>query len=179
MAFAQSIQVKRMIEGIAHDPPQTFWIMTINILADTSAVEWCKVFGSFGQKTHWTRVIPTEHHEDIQAKLLQAIDLTQAEWSEYQQSIVTYRDKMVSHHDLNAAISHFPHYDVAILAANFMFDQLREIADQDILGGIPCSLDRWSHSVAKNMSVIVNKAFKASAELGSNVPTSNIAVIGR
>jgi hypothetical protein len=51
-----------------------------------------------------------------------------------------------------------------------MFNQLRDAADPDELGGIPTSLDRRSGGVAENMSVIVRKAFQASASLGSNVP---------
>ena len=56
--------------------------------------------------------------------------------------------------------------------ANFMFNQLRDVADPDQLGGIPTSLDRWSNDVAEHMSVIVRKAFEASASLGSDVPGS-------
>jgi hypothetical protein len=171
MVFAQSVQVRRMIEGIALDPKQTFWIMTVNLLADAAALEWCKVLGSRDEDTHWTRVVPKERHEEIRANLLKAIGLKQAEWEEYWNSIVSYRDQMVAHHDLDAAVANYPHYDVAILAANFMFDQLRNIADPDSLGGIPTSLDRWSRTVSGNMSAIVRKAFEASALLGSNVPT--------
>ena len=31
MVFAQSVKVRRMIEKIALDPKQTFWIMTVNL----------------------------------------------------------------------------------------------------------------------------------------------------
>ncbi len=172
MVFAQSVQVRRMIEGIALEPKQTFWIMTVNMLADAAAVEWCKVFGSWDEDTHWTRVLPKELHNKIRADLLAVIGLTQAEWKEYRSSIVSYRDQMIAHHDLDATVGKYPHYDVAILAANFIFDQLRNIADPDALGGIPTSLDHWSGTVAGNMSAIVRKAFSASASLGSNVPTS-------
>jgi hypothetical protein len=171
MVFAQSIQVCRMIEGITRDPKQSFWIMTVNLLIDAAAVEWCKVFGSREQDTHWTRVVPKERHDEIRADLLKAIRLTQAEWEEYRNSIVSFRDQMVAHHDLDATVANYPRYDVAIVAANFMFDQLRNVTDPDSLGGIPTSLDRWSQTVAGNMSAIVKKAFEASATLGSNVPT--------
>lgn len=175
MVFAQSIQVRRMIEGIALSPKQTFWIMTVNLLADAAAVEWCKVFGSRDEDTHWTRVIPKERQDEIRVGMLKAIGFTQEEWEEYWNSIVSYRNQMVAHHDLDATVDKYPHYDVAILAANFMFDQLRNIAEPDSLGGIPTSLDRWSKTVAKNMSAIVKKAFEASALLGSNVPTNPAA----
>lgn len=175
MMFAQSIQIHRMIEEIALEPKQTFWIMTMNLLIDTAAIEWCKVFGSWDEDTHWTHAIPTERHDDIRAGLLKEIRLTQDKWEEYRSSIVSYRDQMVAHHDLDTTVTNYPRYDVAILAANFMFDQLRDIADTDSLGGIPVSLDRWSRTVAKNMHAIVKKAFQASATLGPNVPINRSA----
>lgn len=172
MVFSQAVHVRRMIEGIALDPKQTFWIMTVNLLADTAALEWCKVFGSWDEDTHWTQAVPKDKHDGIRADLLKAIGLTQAEWEKYRDDIVSYRDQMVAHHDLGATVANYPRYDVALVAASFMFDQLRNVADRDSLGGIPTSLDRWSQTVAGNMSAIVKKAFQASASLGSNVPTA-------
>lgn len=171
MVFAQSIQIRRMLEGIAIEPKQTFWVMTINLLADTAAIEWCKVFGSWDEDTHWTRAIPEERHNEVRAGLLQATGLTQEEWEDYRSSIVSYRDQMVAHHDLDATVAHYPHYDAGLLAANFIFDELQNIAEPDLLGDIPTSLDRWSRTVAGNMRAIVRKAFEASAVLGSNIPT--------
>jgi hypothetical protein len=170
MAFAQSVKVRRMIEGIALDPKQTFWIMTVNLLADAAAVEWSKVFGSWDEDTHWTQIVPKEEHDRVRAALLSELGFSQADWEAYRNEIVGYRNELVAHHDLNATIAKYPHYDKAIVAANFMFNQLRSRADPDHLGGIPTSLDRWSSTVAGNMSVIVRKAFQASASLGSNVP---------
>ena len=169
MVFAQSIRVRRMIEGIALDPKQTFWIMTVNLLADAASLEWSKVFGSRDEDTHWTRVVPRERHDEVRAALLGELGFTHADWETYRNEIVGYRNEIVAHHDLDATVAKYPRYDKAIVAANFMFNQLRSIADPDQLGGIPPSLDRWSTTVADNMSVIVRKAFQASATLGSNV----------
>jgi hypothetical protein len=172
MVFSQAVHVRRMIEGIALEPKQTFWVMTVNLLADTAALEWCKVFGSWDEDTHWTQAVPKDKHDGIRADLLKTIGFTQAEWEKYRDGIVSYRDQMVSHHDLGATVANYPRYDVALLAASFMFDQLRSVAERDSLGGIPTSLDRWSRTVAGNMSAIVKKAFQASASLGTNVPTA-------
>jgi hypothetical protein len=169
MAFAQSIKVRRMIEGIALDPKQTFWIMTVNLLADAAAIEWSKVFGSWGEDTHWTQVVPSDRHDDVRSALCRELGCSEADWEAYRRGIVKYRNEMVAHHDLATTIAQYPQYDRAIVAANFMFDQLRDIADPDHLGGIPTSLGRWSDTVAGNMSAIVRKAFQASASLGSNV----------
>jgi hypothetical protein len=174
MVFAQTVQVRRMIEGIALEPKQTFWIMTANLLADAAAIEWCKVFGSYSEHTHWTRVLPKKRHDEIRAELLKRVDLTEEKWKEYRESIVDYRDQLIAHHDLNSQVAKHPHYDVALVAASFVFDQIRGVADQDWLGGIPTSLDRWSKTVAGNMGAIVKKAFEASATLGSNVPGAKV-----
>ena len=158
-----------MIEGIALEPKQTFWIMTINLLADAAAIEWSMVFGSRGEDTHWTKVVPKEQHDGVRAALLRELSFSQKEWAVYRDSIVDYRNQVVAHHDLDAAIPKYPHYDKALVAAYFMFDTLRSFADPDWLGGIPTSLDRWSDSVAGNMSAIVRAAFRGSASLGSNI----------
>jgi hypothetical protein len=170
MLFSQSIKVRRMIERIALNPKQTFWIMTVNLLGDAASLEWSKVFGSWDEDTHWTRILPEEKHAEVRAALLGKLGLSQSDWEAYHQEIVGYRNQMVAHHDLAATITKYPHYDRAIVAADFMFDQLRNMADPDWLGGIPTSLDRWSTTVAENMSAIVQKAFQASSALGSNVP---------
>jgi len=169
MMFSQSIHVRRMIDSIAIEPKQTFWIMNSNILGDMAAIEWCKVFGSWDEDTHWTNVLPKEEHETTRKELLDAIKLSKKDWEEYRDSIVDYRNQMVAHHDLTASVKKYPHYDVAIAASNFMFNKIRDKANPEDLGGIPSSLERWSNTVAGNMSAIVKKAFEASATLGSNV----------
>lgn len=169
MAFAQAVRVRRMIFEIALEPKQTFWNMTMDLLLDAAALEWAKVFGSWSEDTHWTKVLPPEQHDATRAALLAHLGLKAEEWEAQRESILAYRDQMVSHHDLEATVDKFPQYDVALKAACFMFAPIRAVADQDWLGGIPIDLDRWSSTVAGNMQVIVRKAHAASATLGSNV----------
>lgn len=169
MAFARAVRVRRMIEGIALEPKQTFWIMTVNLLLESATIEWCEVFGSRDEQTHWTQVLDGQKHDEVRAGLLAAIGMSHSDWEAYWKTIVDYRNQMVAHHDLDAAVVAHPVFDPALTAAGFMFDQLRSHADRDWLGGTPTSLERWSTSAAANMRPIVAKAFAASAELGSNV----------
>ena len=117
-----------------------------------------------------TKVVPAKKHGATRAALLQHLGLTQDAWVAYRESIVDYRNQMVAHHDLDAAVATYPRYDKALEAANFVFDRVRALADPNELGGVPTSLDRWSDTVTGNMSAIVRTAFAASAKLGSNVP---------
>ena len=142
--------------------------MTLNLLFDAAAVEWCKVFCSLSEGTHWKNVVPKDQHSDVRKRLLHEIGFTQGEWRAYHKTIVDFRNQMVAHHDLNATVTKYPDYDPALVASNFIFCELRSLADQDFLGGIPSSLDVWSRGVANNMTPIVKKAFEASAKLGPN-----------
>jgi hypothetical protein len=170
MAFAQAVHVRRMIETIAVEPKQTFWIMTQNLLLESAAIEWSKVFGSWDEQTHWTRAFSRDDQERLRTELLHTLRLDAEGWETYRASIVDYRNQLIAHHDLNATVVAHPQFDLALTAAAFMFDQVRSKADQDWLGGIPTSLDRWARGIAANMTPIVEKSFAASAVLGSNVP---------
>lgn len=169
MAFAQALQIYRMIIEIAREPKQTFWNMTINLLFDTVAIEWSKVFGSWREDTHWTKVIPLEQHDATRTALLAHLALTAEQWAAAQEAVKTYRNEHVAHHDLASAIAKLPRYDVPYKAACFMFERIRAVADQNWLGGIPKDLEVWSTHVASGMKVIVRKAHAATATLGSNV----------
>lgn len=168
MKFSQSVLVSRKIREISLEPKQTFWVMTLNLLFDTAAVEWCKVFGSFSEGTHWKNVVPKNQHDDVRKRLLDAIGFNQSEWEVYHQTIIDFRNQMVAHHDLNATVTKYPNYGPALIASNFIFSEIRSLADPDFLGGIPLSLDVWSQGIANNMTPIVKKAFEASAKLGPN-----------
>lgn len=171
MAFAQWVRVRRMILDIALEPKQTFWNMTMNLLLDAAILEWAKVFGSWDEDTHWTKALPLAEHDATRAALLKYLGLTAQEWGEQHAALLAYRNQLVAHHDLDATVTKIPYFDTALKAACFMFDRIRAVADQNWLGNIPTDLDRWSNTVAGNMSAIVRKAHAASATLGSNVRT--------
>jgi hypothetical protein len=169
MRFAQSVHVMRMIEELTAEPKQNFWIMTRNLLFQSAAIEWCKVFGSNKDLTHWTKVLPISKENELRSDLLIELQIKLEDWSSYREKIVNFRDQMVAHHDPNAEIAVYPQFDLALRAAEFMFQRIRESADEDWLGGIPLCLDAWAKRVADHMRPIVERSFSASAVLGPNV----------
>src|SRR5580658_893454 len=140
MAFAQWVRVRRMIEEIAREPKQTFWNMTMNLLFDMATIEWVMVFGSHSQDTHWKKVIAADQHDETHAALLKHLGMTAAEWRAARDSIVTYRNEHVAHHDVKSRLRNLPHYDAALKAAFFMFKRIRALADPGWLGEIPTDL---------------------------------------
>jgi hypothetical protein len=64
MAFAQWVKVHRMTIEVASEPKQTFWNMTINLLFDTAALEWAKVFGSHNNGIASAHIARGRHSRD-------------------------------------------------------------------------------------------------------------------
>lgn len=167
--FAQSVKVKRVLEANAMEPAQTFWRYLMGVMSDRAAIEWSKVFGAHGDDTHWTRAISTDQHDDTRRELLNALGMNDADWTSYRDSIVGYRNQIAAHHDLDADVKKYPHYDIALKAAYSIYARLYLHVNDNERGGLPESLKRWSDTVARNMTPIIRHAFEGSAKLGSNM----------
>ena len=168
--FSQAVKLKRVLEVNAMEPAQTFWRYLMGVMTDRAAIEWCKVFGSRQDDTHWTRATPRGQHDRIRQGLLAAIKLDEKGWANYRVSVVDYRNQIGAHHDLDANVLKYPHFGVALQAAYYLYDRLNELLKDEERGGLPESLERWSNTVAGNMTPIVRHAFAGSAKLGSNMP---------
>jgi hypothetical protein len=167
--FAQAVKVKRSVEANALDPPQTFWVYLQNLMSEKATIEWSKVFGSWDDDTHWTRAVPKDQHDETRRQLLDVVGMEGKQWKEYRSTIVDYRNQIVAHHDLEANIAKYPHYDAALKAAYFIYGRLHGLVHHDSRGGLPESLEQWSNTVAGNMTAIIRNAFAGSAPMGSNM----------
>jgi len=170
LEFAQAVQVKRLLQRVTADPLQNLWIVLANGLMDQAANTWCMVFGSIQTNaTHWRNVLPPEHHGAAFTGLLAATKFNEDGWTAYWESVVNYRNMHAAHRDLNAfeKLENFPHYDKALDAACYMYQQLRGHTSFHYTS----DLRAWSDGVATNMEPIARVAFEASAEkFGRHMP---------
>ena len=101
---------------------------------------WVLGLGSWEEDTHWTKIIPIEMHIKVRNELYRITELTENEWNIYRNTIINYRNQIVSHHDLNPTINKIPNFEVAIAAANYIFDCMRSVSEQHELDGFPVRL---------------------------------------
>jgi hypothetical protein len=164
--FAQAVKVKRLLEEVALDPKINFWVYTTNVLLNEAAIQWSKVFGSTEEQTHWTKSFDQTDREQMRNQLYQHLGMTKNQWREYRATVVDFRNQMAAHHDLNAAIQKYPHFDVALNAADFMYGQLLKQVPDDNGGGLAWQgLLKWADHVSRHMGPIVARSFEASAAL--------------
>jgi len=65
---------------------------------DISIIEWCKLFGAWGEHHHWQNSA-TGDVEDFKTSLLEHLSMTSTEFEEYHQTMINYRNVFAAHWD--------------------------------------------------------------------------------
>ena len=65
---------------------------------DVSIIEWCKLFGSYGDDHHWRNLVG-DGADQFSNDMYERISMTESEFSEYHQSMKNYRDVFAAHWD--------------------------------------------------------------------------------
>jgi hypothetical protein len=56
------------IESLFKSKPSAFWyIQTVNAYYDLAVINWCKIFGSYTEPTHYSKIF---NHDFIKSKLI-------------------------------------------------------------------------------------------------------------
>ncbi|MGR3318990.1 MAG: hypothetical protein ACUZ8O_10995 [Candidatus Anammoxibacter sp.] len=118
--IVRNIAYHRSLHEYKDDFVQNYWVYIYNNFLDISVLEWCKVFGSRAEATHWSN-----HVNDVdifREELLTHLCLSQIEWEEYWNHLKTYRDCGVAHHIHNPDITNYPDFDNALKVSYFYYD---------------------------------------------------------
>ncbi len=116
---ARNVAHHRSLEPYRDDFNQNYWILVFNNFLDVAVLEWCKAFGSNAEATHWSKHVANP--DDFRTGLLQAMGLSEDEWHVYWDSIKTYRDEVVAHHESASKVTHFPDFSHALQACFYYY----------------------------------------------------------
>jgi hypothetical protein len=119
---ARNVAHHRSLEPFKDDFNQNYWILVFNNFLDVAVLEWCKAFGSRGEATHWSKHVADQ--EAFRVGLLQKLAISEEEWRVYWESIKTYRDELVAHHESASKITHYPEFGYALQACFYYYEIL-------------------------------------------------------
>ncbi|MCC7310656.1 MAG: hypothetical protein IT510_05360 [Sulfuritalea sp.] len=116
---ARSVALKRVLAQVAPEPHLNFWRVIYGNLTDIAVLDWCKLFGSDAESTHWKNIVPIEDHEQFRAALFAHCAITKSEWEAYWNEIKTYRDTHSAHNDIDklGGDGRHPVFDIALKSA--------------------------------------------------------------
>lgn len=106
------------------EPHLNFWRLIHGNQLDIAVLEWCKVFGSDGEITHWKKMVPHANHDQFRDELFKAVGITSKEWAAYWNEMKSYRDNLVAHHIELNNVTNYPVLDLALKSSCFYYSYL-------------------------------------------------------
>jgi hypothetical protein len=135
-----------------------FWISTGNNHLDIAIIDWCKIFGSDDNSTHWKNNV--EHEAKFRSGLLEYLKISREEWDSYWASIVDYRNKETAHFDPNYSPRVTPRFDIATNAIKYAYQYF-----QFARSGLPKKLEDYENAYQPVAKTIIELAIGASANI--------------
>jgi len=115
------VLLQRVICEVLPDTRVDFWRVTQGASVDYGLIEWCKIFGSRADDTHWTNLVPKDRHDAFRDGLHKAVGMTADEWDAYHTKMKEYRDTLAAHIDFNGKSTHYPDFGPALAAAFYYY----------------------------------------------------------
>jgi hypothetical protein len=149
---------------------QNYWIYVFNNFLDMAVLEWCKVFGSRGEETHWSTLV--EDPDAFRTAMLAEFHLTRDEWDKYWERMKNYRDAHIAHHTRDPRVTKYPHLDIALRACFFYYKhllrELRNVKD-DPLYFYPPDLEAYYERLLVHAREVSEVAYAASRGIEDKV----------
>ncbi len=139
---------------------QNYWILIFNNFLDIAVLEWCKVFGSNKDETHWSNHIKDK--EEFRKQLLYRLNLSQEEWNKYWNSMKSYRDHVVAHHEHDPNITSYPDLNHALISCYFYYEiiikELRLLKSYDY----PDNLEDYFQDTLSKANIFSKTAYSST-----------------
>ena len=95
-----------------------FWVSVSDNSLQQAVVDWCKVFGSNNERTHYSKINAEYVKAFEKAVADENIDL-----SDYSKSMKTFRDKFIAHRDEKRKRKEIPYLDSALTIC-FLYEKV-------------------------------------------------------
>ncbi|KAB2823089.1 hypothetical protein [Aliivibrio finisterrensis] len=115
-----------------------------NTLLSDATIQWCKLFGTDSESTHWKKLII--NHSGFREYLFETIKQDKNGFREYQLSMLTFRDKWVAHYESNFPHGTVPLFEIAVSSATALQEYLKLNQPEDYDYSGICSIDAFGHS---------------------------------
>ncbi len=114
------------------------WLSLKGMCYSDAIITWNKLFGVWGQETHWKKFVPTikmpvngEFEPFTKEKMIDAIDMTESQWTTFHQSMKDTRNTRIAHFNLTQELNSLPNIKWVLLSACFYREWLVQAWEQD------------------------------------------------
>ncbi len=161
--------MKRALTSVDPEPTLNFWRLIHGNQIDIAVLEWCKIFGSDGEETHWKNIVPATEHDQFRQNLLATLKITADQWTSYWQEMKKYRDNLVAHHIEASRVPSYPSLDIALQTSfiyyRYLISELRALGEMRY----PDDLQSYCAQFGDQVREIAKAAVASTAEFKERV----------
>ncbi|MDF2043269.1 MULTISPECIES: hypothetical protein [unclassified Pantoea] len=119
-----------------------------NALLGDACINWCKVFGSDAEGTHWKNIV--EDHAHLREVLFSELGITAKEFNLYWKEMLKFRSNVIAHFNSeHFANGYTPEFDTAIASASIAHKYFRESLPSYVNYVGPSDLTKYGADTAK------------------------------
>ncbi len=146
---------------------QNYWILIFNNFLDMAVLEWCKVFGSHGEPTHWKNLV--DDHTSFRTGLLRRLELDEDKWEAYWKDMKEYRDYQIAHYKKPPNLTNYPSLDIALEASYYYYEWIIQKLRSLGHSGYPDNLQDYYESFLTQALKFSENAYDSTKSLGEEV----------
>jgi hypothetical protein len=145
---------------------QNYWIQIYNNFFDVAVLEWCKVFGTDSEPTHWKTIV--QDHKAFRNGLLSSIGLNEQGWSDFWKSVNSYRNNIIAHFRRIPSLSN-PSLDVIIKSTFYYYEWLQQELDKHGIKQEPEDLEGYYHLCLAQAKSFSETAYNSTSNIKEKV----------
>jgi hypothetical protein len=165
----RNAQLKRALTSVDPGPQLNLWRIIYGNLMDVAVLEWCKIFGSNTEPSHWKSVVPPDEQLAFKYELLAALETDEAGWKRYWNQMKAYRDKLIAHQQQDPGVRRYPTLEMARESSYFywayLIIELKRISDTYPVD----DLRQYSERFANQARKIARRALASTAGINEEV----------
>ncbi len=164
ISLVRCANIKQALTEENPSPHLNFWRVIMGNMLDATVVDWCVLFGSDNERTHWKKIVPPNEHAGFRAGMLNKNNVSEQDWELFWESMKRYRDKHHVHMGARRQNDVYPSLELALGSSYFYFDWLRR---KGFLIGAWPSLSEYSlefRSLAGDVATVALQATKGISE---------------
>ena len=131
-----------------------------------AVLEWCKVFGTDSEPTHWKTIV--NDHQSFRNGLLNSIGLDESGWSKFWQSVNSYRNNIIAHFRRIKGLS-YPSLDVIINSSFYYYKWLQQELDKHGIIQEPRDLESYYYRCLKQSESFSEAAYNSTINIREKV----------
>ena len=165
--LTRNIHLRRQLTAVDSNPKLNFWRVIYGGLLDLAVLEWCKLFGSNGETTHWKELV--DDIDDFRNNLFNTVGIDQKQWENYWDKMIAYRNDFIAHDRDNLDLKTYPELDIALESSyyyyNYLIKKLRELGDHQY----PNDLREYCNQFSKQAQSIAQIAVASTLDIDESV----------